>query len=106
MGSRSRSRSRERQRRSRSRSPGGRSKPFKDERRHDRQQIKKEKSRSDFEDASSRRFKAEGNSRGFGKPIKDETNDSEDTEEAQKPSFELSGKLMEDTNVYNGVVIK
>lgn len=102
--------SRERRRhRSRSRSP-----------RRDREKvtsIKKEPSndsrrRSHKDDDDRRRptdkypvkKEEDGANRGFGRP--GDKPAEEEVKEPEKPSFALSGKLMEDTNVFNGVVIK
>jgi len=46
----------------------------------------------------------EEESKKFGRPSVP-TNE-EEQKEPEKPSFELSGNLMQDTNVFNGVVIK
>lgn len=98
---RSRSRSRERDRRPRSRSPT-RTKYRKEDSRKGGEFIKREprtndRPRNHHEDQV--RVKSEPkDSKGFGK--------DDDNKEPEKPTFELSGKLLEDTNVYNGVVIK
>ena len=46
----------------------------------------------------------EDNRKSFGAAGKVEN--EEEIKEPEKPSFELSGALMQDTNVFNGVVIK
>ncbi len=47
---------------------------------------------------------SDGRPRNLGNPSRPTDEDS--NAEPDKPTFELSGKLMEDTNVFNGVVIK
>ena len=103
---RSRSRSRERtsfRRRSRSRSRSPRKTRPEDRRDKDATFIKKERT----EDKYRSRVKSEpieDESKKFGKPSK--PMNEEEQKEPEKPSFELSGNLMQDTNVFNGVVIK
>ncbi|XP_042890637.1 FHA domain-containing protein DDL-like [Penaeus japonicus] len=51
--------------------------------------------------------RSRGNSEEMGAVVKEENSgDKEEDEEMQKPNMGLSGKLTEDTNTYNGVVIK
>jgi len=80
----------------------------------DRHRIKSEpradvKSKWEDSDQSRQRIKPEPRDEDrskFGK-IKNEEVESVGAEvDAEKPSFALSGKLLEDTNVFNGVVIK
>ena len=107
MGSRSRSRERAR-RKSRSRSPVRSKSGKKDDRRprqnEQRPYIKKERIDERKDKDPDTRIKSEPKENSepsaFG-GVK-----SEDDKEPEKPSFALSGKLMEDTNVFNGVVIK
>ena len=92
---RSRSRSRERKysrHRSRSRSPQGSRK----KERNSRSDVKKEP-RHHHDDHEGERCH-----KNFGGKVENE----EEQKEPEKPSFELSGALMQDTNVFNGVVIK
>ena len=102
---RSRSRSRDRgsfRRRSRSRSPRS-SKPHEHRRDKDAPFIKKERSEDKYR-SKVKSEPIEDESKKFGKPTVP-TNE-EEQKEPEKPSFELSGNLMQDTNVFNGVVIK
>merc|ERR1712179_203047 len=48
----------------------------------------------------------EKKSEAWGKPDDDVKKEPTETEDKEKPSLALSGKLTEDTNTYNGVVIK
>jgi len=119
MGSRSKSRERERHR---SRSPTSRSKSHKDERRGKSHHVKKEpdddhgKARRREPEIRVKSEPTENVKKGFGSSQTERENDkkafgSSQTEkdepgkEPEKPSMALSGKLMEDTNVFNGVVI-
>ena len=81
---------------------------------YDRHRIKSEpradvRSKWEDSDQSRQRIKSEPrdeDGRKFGK-IKNEEEESVAADvDAEKPSFALSGKLLEDTNVFNGVVIK
>ena len=120
MGSRSKSRERERHR---SRSPTSRSKSHKDERRGKSHYVKKEpdddhgKARRREPEIRVKSEPTENVKKGFSSSQTERENDkkafgSSQTEkdepgkEPEKPSMALSGKLMEDTNVFNGVVIK
>lgn len=106
---RSRSRSRDRDRRPRSRSPT-RSKYRRDDDRKSSEKpyVKREPRTNDRNDRPRERHQDDQvrvksepkDSKGFGKVPE------EDIKEPEKPTFELSGKLLEDTNVFNGVVIK
>ena len=112
MKSRDRSRSRERDRRHRSRSPTvSKSKyPRHNEREKPRNHNTIKKERQDDDQNRQKSFGADRiktepkdeyeQKTGFGK------GNVTDSTEPDKPSFELSGKLMEDTNTFNGVVIK
>ena len=109
---RSRSRSRDRasfRRRSRSRSPRS-SRPHENRRDKDAPFIKKERSEDKYrskvkvEPSKVKNEPVEEESKKFGRPSVP-TNE-EEQKEPEKPSFELSGNLMQDTNVFNGVVIK
>eukprot|EP00093_Oithona_nana_P000951 00951.XXX_983_156_1 [CDS] Oithona nana genome sequencing. len=107
---RSRSRSRERKysrHRSRSRSPQGSRK----KERNSRSDVKKEPRHhhDDHEGGRCHRTKVKSEPpeddrrhKNFGGKVENE----EEQKEPEKPSFELSGALMQDTNVFNGVVIK
>ena len=106
---RSRSRSRERKHsrhRSRSRSPQGSRRKEKNR----NYEVKKEHHRHhDDHEGEHHRTKVksepfEDNRKSFGAAGKVEN--EEEIKEPEKPSFELSGALMQDTNVFNGVVIK
>ena len=120
MGSRSKSRERERHR---SRSPTSRTKSHKDERRGKSHYVKKEpdddhgKARRREQEIRVKSEPTENVKKGFSSSQTERENDkkafgSSQTEkdepgkEPEKPSMALSGKLMEDTNVFNGVVIK
>jgi len=127
MGSRSHSRERERHR---SRSPVARSKTHRDERKgKSKHHVKKEHHRDKYsEDYDKKVPRRDPDVRIKTEPdrvpevrIKSEPNESkwdkvdfgskqkvkeEAPKEPEKPSMELSGKLLEDTNVFNGVVIK
>lgn len=113
---RRRSNSRDRKRRSRSRS---REHKYRKEDQRDRQKFQNqrhnerrdEKKRSDHTrsyDKSQARIKSEpraDESNKFGRAeMKKE--DNENSNEPEKPNMAVSGKLLEDTNVFNGVVIK
>merc|ERR1711863_48755 len=113
---RRRSNSRDRKRRSRSRS---REHKYRKEDQRDRQKFQNqrhnerrdEKKRSDHtrsNDNSQVRIKSEpraDESNKFGRAeMKKE--DNENSNEPEKPNMAVSGKLLEDTNVFNGVVIK
>lgn len=113
---RRRSNSRDRKRRSRSRS---REHKYRKEDQRDRQNFQNqrhnerrdEKKRSDHtrsNDNSQVRIKSEpraDESNKFGRAeMKKE--DNENSNEPEKPNMAVSGKLLEDTNVFNGVVIK
>lgn len=120
MGSRSGSRDRQRHR-TRSRSPRPRSTSGKDRdlqrnRHHDKPHVKqddrnRDRDRLKMSGANSEnvRVKAESSgdsNRRFGDGQTTSVEEPDAEPEAEKPSFALSGKLMEDTNVFNGVVIK
>jgi len=113
---RRRSNSRDRKRsRSRSREHKYRKEDQKDRRsfqnqRHnnDRRDERKQSDHTRSNVNSQTRIKSEpraGESSKFGKQeVKNE--DNEDSNEPEKPNMSVSGKLLEDTNVFNGVVIK
>lgn len=103
MGSRSRSRSRERDRRPRSRSP--RSRSHKEDRRGENKPFIKKEHTIEHDRRKEVPAKIKTEPRDDDKRGKFKKDD-EPVAEPEKPSFALSGKLMEDTNVYNGVVIK
>ena len=99
---RSRSRSRDHKYRSKSRSPQ-RSRPHKDRRREEGSKHHVKKERHDDRDHRTK-VKSEPRDedrKDFGKDVKEE-----EPKEPEKANFELSGALMQDTNVFNGVVIK
>ena len=102
--------------RSRSRSPLVRSKPNRDERRG--KSVKSHHVKKEYEvhdkrrhDPPEVRVKSEPNERVKPQLKDDEKKDTfgsseKNEEDVEKPNMALSGALMEDTNVFNGVVIK
>jgi len=125
MGSRSHSRERERHR---SRSPVARSKPHREDRKgkskhHVKKEHHRDKHSDDYDKKGPRRdqeFRVKSEpDRDPEIRVKSEPHDQdkktfgstqnskeEAEKEPEKPSMALSGKLLEDTNVFNGVVIK
>ncbi len=69
--------------------------------RHERRSRSPRSIKQERRSRSPRGFKQERRSRSPKK-----TKPEEGEEEKQGPNFEVSGKLLEDTNVFNGVVIK
>ena len=110
MGSRSRERDR-------SRSPLARSKHNRDDERRGKS-VKSHHVKKEYDDHDKRRHdppvKSEPNERVKPHFKDDEKRDTfgssekkeEDVADVEKPNMALSGALMEDTNVFNGVVIK
>jgi len=66
-----------------------------------------ERERQKNRDRKTRRYKDDdGRTYEWGKRSDDDKDDKRDRKDKEKPNFGLSGKLAEDTNKVNGVVIK
>ena len=69
------------------------------------QQRQRQRNDDRRREARQQREREDGGA-SFGGPSAGEEAGSSSTQEKEKPNFELSGKLTEDTNTYRGVVIK